>query len=191
MCIWSQTFNTSGVTIANVATRLGTNCPRIQVAMIYVARIFVKEPFVTFKSVPEIFLIIWVRLRPAATMYMDTIVITVLLPNVAIASFPSTQPVNTSSSKTIMDVKHIGILFVKNATAMNKKISRQIVICDIYIPPFVFVCYQLARSGFTSGGIGATYVCSPIRPLSSSFAFSRISGCSRTSITEPAIALPA
>ncbi len=90
----------------------------------------VKEPPVTFSSSLERWLIIWVRLRPAATMNMDTMVTTVELPNAPSAVLASTQPVSTRATSTAMEVKDMGSCLMKNPITIKAKMIRQIVMVD-------------------------------------------------------------
>ena len=73
-------------------------------------------------------LIIWVRLRPAATTNMEAMVTTVELPNVAMAELPSRHPVSTNATIAPSAVKDMGILLVKNNTSITTKRARHRVI---------------------------------------------------------------
>ena len=66
-------------------------------------------------------LIICVRLRPAATTNMAAMVTTVELPKVATAVLASRQPVNTSRIMAPRAVNDMGSLLVKNNTSIATK----------------------------------------------------------------------
>lgn len=68
-------------------------------------------------------LIIWVRVSPAATTNMEAMVMTVLLPNVAMAALLSRHPKSTRATMAASAVKDMGILFVKNRTSITTNSS--------------------------------------------------------------------
>jgi hypothetical protein len=75
--------------------------------------------------------IIWVRLKPAATMNMQTIVTTVVLPKDGSAVLTSVHPVIIKRTITSIEVTDIGIFLMKNETIINAKMIKHIVIWDI------------------------------------------------------------
>ena len=74
---------------------------------------------------------------------MEAMVMTVLLPNVAMAALLSRHPKSTRATMAASAVKDMGILFVKNRTSITTNSAIQITIGDILFSSSAFLWIRL------------------------------------------------